>query len=101
MPNEKVGGKADQLPKNKQHDEVVSEDDAEHGKHEEGESGKIAGSAFVRVHVSQRIDVNKKSDAANENEHGPAEPIKNKAERNMKEIWEVDPGLLRRGNGWL
>ena len=47
-----IGSKADQLPENKHHHEIVRENDPEHGEHEEREGGEVTRLAFVIAHVA-------------------------------------------------
>ena len=47
-----IGSEADQFPKDEQHDEIVRENDAEHGEHEERKGREITGFAFVIPHVT-------------------------------------------------
>ena len=52
MTDQDVGGKANQLPEDEQHDEVVGEDNSKHGEHEQRERGEITGFAFIASHVA-------------------------------------------------
>ncbi len=52
MANQDIGGKANQLPEDEQHHEVVGEDNSKHGEHEKRERGEIAGLAFIILHVA-------------------------------------------------
>ncbi len=57
MADQHIRGKADQLPENEKHHEIIRENDAEHREHEERERREIAGLALVFPHVSERINM--------------------------------------------
>ena len=52
MPDEQIRADPDQLPKDEHHDEVVRQNDPEHGEHEERERREVARLARVRAHVA-------------------------------------------------
>ena len=90
--------KPDQLPENKQHHEIVREHDAEHGEHEERERGEVTRLAFVIAHVAERVDVDERADAGDEDEHGLAQLIEGETERDVEHARDVDPGELSCGD---
>ena len=94
--NQDVRSKADQFPKHEKHDEIVRENDPEHGEHEERQRCEITGLAFVISHVTQRIDMNGSSDSGNENDHCPAQRIQGQAKRNLEYAANTDPCELGR-----
>ena len=69
MSDEHIRGKADQLPKDEHHDEVVREHDTEHSEHEERKGGEVTRFAFIIPHVAERIDVDERADAGYEDKH--------------------------------
>jgi hypothetical protein len=91
-----IRGKAHQFPKDEQHDEIVREDDAKHREHEQRQCREIAGLAFVVPHVTQRIDVNDRSNTGNQNDHCLAQRIQQECERDAEHPAAVNPGRLRR-----
>ena len=91
MADQHIRGKADQLPKNEEHHEIVRENNAEHREHEERERGEIAGLALVFPHVSQRINMDERPDARNENEHRLAEIIQHEPKRHFENAAYLDP----------
>ena len=97
MPDENIGSEADELPKNKEHDEIVREHDAEHGKHEERESGEVARLAFVAPHVAERVDMNQRANARDEDEHHAAQIVQNKTERHDEQPGKFKPIERRSG----
>ena len=94
MSNQHIRGKADQLPEDEQHDKVVRQDDAEHGKHEKRKSGEVTGFAFVIAHIAERIDMDECSNAADEDKHRLAQLIQGKTERDLENPRNVDPVWL-------
>ncbi len=86
-----VRRKANQLPKDKQHHEIVCQNDAEHREHKERQRREIAGFTFVIPHVAQRINVDQRSDARDHDEHRLAETIQDKPKRDLEDSAEVDP----------
>ena len=91
-----VRSEADQFPENEQHHEIVRENDPEHCEHEEGESGEIARFTFVIAHIAQRVDVNQRPDAGNDEQHQSAQIIEDKREWNSEDPANIDPGELAR-----
>ena len=69
VPDQNIRGETDQLPKDEEHDEIVRENDAEHREHEERKRREITRFTFVIPHVTQRIDMDRRSDTGNDEEH--------------------------------
>ena len=97
VPDEHVGSEADQLPKNEKHDEIVREHDAEHGEHEERERGEVTRLAFVTAHVTERINVNQRADAGDEDKHHTTQIVQNKTERHDEQPGKFNPVERRSG----
>src|SRR5439155_26486133 len=64
--------------------------------HEEGESGEIARFTFVIAHIAQRVEVNQRPDAGNDEQHQSAQIIEDKRERNSEHPANIDPSELTR-----
>ena len=96
--NQNIRGKANQLPKNEQHHEIVRENYAEHREHKERQRREIAGFAFIVPHVAQRINMNQRSDAGNQNEHRLTKIIQYKTKRDSEYSDKVNPVELSRGD---
>ena len=88
--NEQVGAEADELPKNEHHEKIIGEHDAEHRKHEDGETAEVAGLGRVFVHVAEREDVNAETDDADDHQHQRGEVIELKADREG-EVAQAEP----------
>ena len=97
VPDEHVGSEADELPKNKKHDEIVREHNAEHGKHEEGKRSEVARLAFVAAHVAERINVNQRANACDEDKHHATQIVQNKTERHDEQSGKFNPVERRSG----
>ena len=76
MTDQDIRRETDQFPKDEKHHEIVGENDPEHREHEERQRREIARLALVVPHVTQRIDVNERADAGDQNGHRPAQLIK-------------------------
>ncbi len=96
MADQQIGTDADQFPENEHHDEIVRENDSEHGEHEKGEGREVAGFARVVLHVAERIDVDERADAGDQHEHRLAQIVENESKRDIENGAEVDPGELNR-----
>ena len=92
MADQHIGAKADQLPEDEQHHEIVRQNDAEHREHEERQCREIAGLACIIPHVAERIDMDQRSDARDHEEHRLAQTIEDKAKRDLEDSAEIDPG---------
>ena len=62
MGDEHVGTKADQLPENENHDQVVGQGNAQHGEHEDGQTSKITSLPAIVGHVAKTKNVNEETD---------------------------------------
>ena len=95
MTDKQEGTKADQFPKDEHHHEIVGQHNAEHGKHEERKRRKVARFALIIAHVTERVDMNERTYAANENQHGLAQGIEDKTDRHTEDSGKFDPGDFR------
>ena len=94
MTDQNIGREPDQFPKHEKHDEIVRENDSEHGEHEERQRREVAGLAFIISHVTQRVDVDERADAGDQNSHRPAQLIQGEAERDVEDSANSDPREL-------
>ena len=102
MSDEQVGTDADQFPEDEHHDEVVGQDDAEHGKEEETERRVVARDAFVAAHVAGGINEDEQGDGRDDDEHDPAQVVEEDADGDGENAGDFDPGDLRGdGEGWI
>ena len=72
------------FPSHKHQDEVVRQDQGQHGEHEEVEVGEEAIVAGVVPHVPGRVDVDQETDAGDDEDHDGRERIQLKAHRNLE-----------------
>ena len=102
MSDEQVGTDADQFPEDEHHDEVVGQDDTEHGKEEEAERCVVAGDALVAAHVARRVNENEQRDGCDHDEHDPAQVVEDDADGDGENAGDFDPRNLRGdGEGWI
>ena len=73
--DQEVGGRADQLPEDEQHEQVVGQDQAQHGGGEERHEGVVARDAAVALHVAERVDLDEQRDAGDDDEHDGREAV--------------------------
>ena len=53
MIDQQIRAESHQLPKDEHHEQIVREDDADHGEHEDGQTTEEAGLVLIVVHVTQ------------------------------------------------
>ncbi len=68
-PDERVGGKPDQLPEDVDEEEALGQDEPEHGERENGEVGEEPAVLRVAVHVPDREQVHEEGDQGHHDEH--------------------------------
>ena len=61
-PDQQVGAQAHQLPRDVQQQEVVSQRQGQHRRHEQGLPGKVPAEARIALHVLQRIQLDAQGD---------------------------------------
>ncbi len=57
--DKQVAGHANEFPENEHLEKIIREHDAEHGKREQAQECEEPRHAFVFVHVTERINVNR------------------------------------------
>ena len=67
--DQRVGGEADERPADDQQHEVAGQDQQQHREDEEVEVAEVAGEAAVRRHVGDRVEVDQRRDAADDQAH--------------------------------
>ena len=67
--NQEIARKADSLPASKKDYEVACQHQQQHEENEEVEVGEVAPEARLFVHVPDRIDMDKKADASDDEHH--------------------------------
>lgn len=90
--DEQVGGKAHQLPEDEGHGDVVRQDDARHGEHEEAQACEVARFRLVVRHVAQGEDVDQQADARDHQHHAGGKGVQHKAQVNGKDVGDRKPG---------
>src|SRR5215469_6974452 len=91
MANQNIRADAYQLPEDEQHDEVVGQDQPEHGEHEKRQPGKVTGAARVLRHVSQGVNVDDQTDPGDDQQHHFSEVVDLVAHPYLESV-QVDPG---------
>ena len=52
MADQDIGSEPDQFPEDEKHDEIVRQDDSDHGEHKQRQGREITGSTFFVSHVA-------------------------------------------------
>ena len=67
--DQQVRGQTDQLPEGEQHQQVVGQDQAQHGSREQRHEGEIAPVAVIAVHIAGRIDLHQQRHPGHDDQH--------------------------------
>ncbi|KAF0242187.1 MAG: hypothetical protein FD180_4058 [Planctomycetota bacterium] len=81
-PDQQVAREADQLPEHVQREQVVAEDQPEHGEREDREIGEKSRVARVVRHVPDREDVNERRNERDDHEHDHRDVVDQHPHRN-------------------
>ncbi len=98
-PDQEVGAKADQLPGHIEKDEVVRQDEREHGKGEKREVGEEPAEARIPFHVAQGVDLHQEAHGRDDHEHESRQGVDQDADVDA-DAARVKPGQVRlKGSG--
>ena len=78
--DQQIGGQADPLPADKEKQQITCQHQQQHGKDEEIEAGKEAGVILLMFHVADRVDMDEKADAGDDQGHPERKMVESEAE---------------------
>ena len=79
-PDQQVGAEPDALPPHEHQQDGIPEDQDQHREHEEVQVREEAREALVLVHVADRVDVDQRADAGDDEKHDGAQRVDREAE---------------------
>jgi len=68
-PDQQVGRHTHQLPEHEEHQEVVGQDDTQHGEHEQAQRGEEPGIGPVVMHVAGGVNHHQRSHTGDHHQH--------------------------------
>ena len=97
MPDEQIRAQSDELPEDVHGQEIIRDDDAQHGKRKESEVRIIARKPDVARHVFGGEQIDEKTDERDDDEHYRREVVDHDAEIELqrpdqRHIPQTDPG---------
>ena len=97
-PDEEVGAESHHLPEDEGEEEVIGEDQPQHGEGEEGHPGVVAVVArFIVGHVAQRVYLDHQADHGHGEGHDHGKLVGYQAEVDGHAVLDDHPGDIRHG----
>ena len=78
--DQEVGGEADQLPEDEQHQQVVGDDQTQHGGREQRHVGEVAAVAAVIAEIAGRVNLDQQRDEGDDDQHDAGESVDPRAQ---------------------